>query len=179
MTKRYSPEVRERAIRLVLERLDEFESPYAAARAIGPLVDVHYETLRVWVKKALAQGAPPTGKAGAGLSGAEREEPARLRKGVRDLEQANEILKAASALFCAGTRPATPLIVGFIDEYRQVFGVESICRALTAQGIQIAPGIYRKARRRPPSARDIADADVENVLRDLVGRPSRCMAAGK
>ncbi|WP_280276582.1 transposase [Nocardia wallacei] len=97
MTKRYPPEVREKAVRLVLERLDEFESPYAAARAIGPLVDVHYETLRVWVKKALAQGAPPAGKAGAGLSAAEREELARLRKEVRDLKQANEILKAASA----------------------------------------------------------------------------------
>lgn len=57
MSKRYPPEVREKAVRLVLERLDEFESPYAAAKAIGPLVDVHYETLRVWMKKALAQGS--------------------------------------------------------------------------------------------------------------------------
>ncbi|MGX1810884.1 IS3 family transposase [Nocardia sp. NPDC055321] len=170
MTKRYPPEVREKAVRLVLERLDEFESPYAAARAIGPLVDVHYETLRVWVKKALAQGAPPVGKAGAGLSVAEREELARLRKEVRDLKQANDILKAASAFFRAGTRPATPLIVGFIDEYRRVFGVESICRALVAHGIQIAPRTYRKARRRPASARDIADAHVENALRDLTGQ---------
>lgn len=88
MSKRYPPEVREKAVRLVLERLDEFESPYAAARAIGPLVDVHYETLRVWVKKALAQGAPPGGKGGAGLSAAEREELARQRKEVRDLKQA-------------------------------------------------------------------------------------------
>ncbi|WP_280359174.1 IS3 family transposase [Nocardia otitidiscaviarum] len=171
MTRRYPPEVREKAVRLVLERLDEFESPYAAARAIGPLVDVHYETLRVWVKKALAQGAAPTGRAGAGLSAAEREELARLRKEVRDLQQANDILKAASAFFRAGTRPATPLIVGFIDEYRQVFGVESICRALTAHGIQIAPRTYRKARRRPASARDIANAHVENTLRDLAGQP--------
>lgn len=136
MTKRYPPEVREKAVRLVLERLDEFESPYAAAKAIGPLVDVHYETLRVWVKKALAQGAP------SGLG-----------------------------FFRAGTRPATPLIVGFIDEYRQVFGVESICRALSVHGIQIAPRTYRKARRRPASARDIADAHVENALHDLAGRP--------
>ncbi len=105
MTKRYPSEVREKAVRLVLERLDEFESPYAAARAIGPLVDVHYETLRVWVKKALAQGAPTVGKAGAGLSAAEREELARLRKEVRDLKQANEILKAASAFFARELDP--------------------------------------------------------------------------
>ncbi|MEV6432974.1 IS3 family transposase [Nocardia sp. NPDC051463] len=63
------------------------------------------------------------------------------------------------------------MIVGFIDEYRQVYGVESVCRALSAHGIQIAPRTYRKARRRPPSARDIADAHVENALRDLAGQP--------
>lgn len=104
------------------------------------------------------------------MSAGECEELARLRKEVRDLEQANEILKAASAFF-ARTRPATPLIVGFIDEYRQVFGVESICRALAAHGIQIAPRTYRKARRRQASTRDITDAHVENALRDPTGRP--------
>ncbi|WP_454199307.1 IS3 family transposase [Nocardia sp. Marseille-Q1738] len=65
------------------------------------------------------------------------------------------------------------MIVGFIDEYRRVYGVESICRALRAHGVQIAPRTYRKARRRPPSARDIADAHVENALRDLEGRPEQ------
>ncbi|WP_036568299.1 IS3 family transposase, partial [Nocardia sp. BMG51109] len=63
------------------------------------------------------------------------------------------------------------MIVGFIDEYRKVYGVESICRALCAHGVQIAPRTYRKARRRPPSARDVADAHVENALRDLAGTP--------
>jgi putative transposase len=62
------------------------------------------------------------------------------------------------------------VIVGFIDAYRQIFGVESICRALSTHGIQIAPRTYRKARRRP-SARDVADASVENALRDLRGTP--------
>lgn len=105
MSKRYPPEVREKAVRLVLERLNEFESPYAAARAIGPLVDVHYETLRVWVKKALAQGGRPSEPGGSGLSSAERDELARLRKEVRDLKQANEILKAASAFFARELDP--------------------------------------------------------------------------
>ncbi|QBS46345.1 IS3 family transposase [Nocardia sp. CS682] len=173
MSKRYPPEVREKAVRLVLERLDEFESPYAAAKAIGPLVHVHYETLRVWVKKALAQGSRPVCKGSAELSTVERDELTKLRKEVRDLKQANEILKLASGFLRAGTRPATPLIVGFIDQYRQVYGVESICRALAAHGIQIAPRTYRKARRRPPSARDIADAHVKNALRDLAGQPEQ------
>jgi putative transposase len=50
------------------------------------------------------------------------------------------------------------LIVGFIDEYRQVYGVELIWRALTEHGVQIAPRTYRKAHPWPPSDRDIADA---------------------
>jgi hypothetical protein len=63
------------------------------------------------------------------------------------------------------------LIVGFIDEYRQVYGVESICRALSAHGVQIAPKPCRKARHRPASARDVTDTQVENTLRDLQNTP--------
>ncbi|MFC9872650.1 transposase [Nocardia salmonicida] len=105
MPKRYPPEVREKAVRLVLERLDEFESPYAAARTIGPLVGVHYETLRVWVKKAMAEGSRPGKESAGGLAAAEREELAKLRKEVRDLKQANAILKLASAFFARELDP--------------------------------------------------------------------------
>ncbi|MEU6646736.1 hypothetical protein ABZ863_29915 [Saccharomonospora sp. NPDC046836] len=105
MSKRYPPEVREKAVRLVLERLDEFESPYAAAKAIGPLVDVYHELLRLWVKRALAEGSQSGGKGGPGLSAGERDELRRLRKEVRDLKQANEILKLASAFFARELDP--------------------------------------------------------------------------
>ncbi|WP_370942393.1 IS3 family transposase [Amycolatopsis sp. cg5] len=170
MPKRYPPEVREKAVRLALDRLDEYGSAYAAAHAIGPMVDVHPETLRVWIVKALQQDTPPVAAAGE-LATAERAELDRLRKENKELKQANDILKLASAFFRAGTRPATPLIVGFIDEYRQVHGVESICRVLSTHGIQIAPRTYRKARRRPPSQRDIADAYLTNALRDAQDTP--------
>ncbi|MCP2200376.1 transposase [Lentzea flava] len=105
MSKRYPPEVREKAVRLALERLDEFESPYAAARTIGLMVDVHYETLRVWIKKALAEGSRPAAQPPQGLPPAEREELLRLRKEVRDRKQANEILKLASAFFARELDP--------------------------------------------------------------------------
>jgi transposase len=59
MAKRYPPEVREKAVRLALDRLDEYVSAYAAAHVIGPMVDVHSETLRVWIVKALQQDTPP------------------------------------------------------------------------------------------------------------------------
>ncbi|MGY1948307.1 IS3 family transposase [Nocardia asiatica] len=48
-----------------------------------------------------------------------------------------------------------------------------MCRALSAHGVQIAPRTYRKARRRPASARDVADAAVENTLRGLDGAPEQ------
>lgn len=54
-SKRYPHEVREKAVRLALDHLDENGSAYAAAHAIGPMVDVHPETLRVWIVKALKQ----------------------------------------------------------------------------------------------------------------------------
>ncbi|MBF6195507.1 hypothetical protein U3653_25660 [Nocardia sp. CDC186] len=85
MSKRYPPEVREKAVRLALERLDEYGTPYAAAQALVPLVDAHFETLRIWVKKALAEGPRPGGQPGPGLSSAERKELAKLRREVRNI----------------------------------------------------------------------------------------------
>jgi transposase len=63
MSKRYPPEVREKAVRLALDHLDEYGSAYAAAHTIGPMVDVHPETLRVWIVKALKQ-QPAAGRTG-------------------------------------------------------------------------------------------------------------------
>lgn len=99
MSKRYPLEVREKATRLALDRLDEYGLAYAVAHVVGPMVDVHPETLRVWIVKALkeqfAQGEPAVG----GLAAVERTELDRLRKENRELKQANEILKLASAFF--------------------------------------------------------------------------------
>jgi transposase len=55
MSKRNPAEVREKAVRLALDHLDEYGSACAAAHAIGPMVDVHPETLRVWIVKAFKQ----------------------------------------------------------------------------------------------------------------------------
>ncbi len=49
MPKRYPPEVREKAVRLALDHLDEYGSAYAAAHEIGPRVDVHPETVQTQV----------------------------------------------------------------------------------------------------------------------------------
>ena len=87
--RKYSEELRERATRLALES----GRPIArGARDLG----VHKEALRTWVRQAKADTADSTP---AVLCGAEREELVRLRGEVRELRQANEILKAASVYF--------------------------------------------------------------------------------
>jgi transposase len=106
MSKRYPPEVREKALRLALDHLDEYPSAYAAAHAIGPMVDVHPETLRVWILKAKAGDAGAAGRpAPTPVASIEREELERLRRENRDLKQANEILKLASAFFARELDP--------------------------------------------------------------------------
>ena len=55
MSRRYPPEVRQKAVRLALDHLDEYPSAYAAAHAISPMVDVQPETLRVWIAESEGQ----------------------------------------------------------------------------------------------------------------------------
>jgi len=94
MAKRYPAEQRARATRMALDRLSEYPSAWAAAQELGPKLGVGSETLRKWIIQALADvGERP------GPTTAEREEIRRLRAEVRDLQEANEILKAATVFF--------------------------------------------------------------------------------
>ena len=96
MPKQYPTEVRQRAVRLVLEHRDEYDTEYAAIRSIGARCNVGTETLRKWLRQAeIDAGQRP------GVSSEESAELRRLRAEVRELRRANEILKAASAFFAA------------------------------------------------------------------------------
>jgi transposase len=91
---RYSPEVRERAVRLVFEHRDEYDSEWAAIRSIADKFGCSAETLRNWVRKAERDsGLRP------GLSSVQADELKELRLEVRELRRANEILRKASAYF--------------------------------------------------------------------------------
>jgi transposase len=91
---RYSAEVRERAVRMVLEHTREHESEWAATKSIASKLGCSPETLRKWVRQAERdQGRRP------GLTTEERERLKELEREVRELRRANEILRKASAYF--------------------------------------------------------------------------------
>src|SRR3954454_21005854 len=94
MSKHYPVEQRERAVKMVLDHLDEYRSVYAACQAIGPKVGVGAESLRRWVLQAQVDGAQRPG-----ATTAEQQRIKDLEREVRDLKEANEILKAASIFF--------------------------------------------------------------------------------
>ncbi len=91
---RYSPEVRERAIRMVLEHQEEYDSEWAAIESIAAKIGCTAETLRKWVRQAERD----TGRR-PGLSTDEKQRVKDLEREVRELRRANEILRKASAYF--------------------------------------------------------------------------------
>ena len=94
MPSKYDPEVKTKAVRLVREHRDEYETEWAAMRAISTRLGMSAETLRKWVRQAEVDD----GQA-AGVSTRESQELRELRKKNRELEQTVEILKAATSFF--------------------------------------------------------------------------------
>jgi len=91
---KYSPEVRERAVRMVREHQEEHESQWAAIRSMAEKLGCTSETLRRWVRQAERDaGVRP------GLTTDERQRLKQLEREVVELKRANEILRKASAYF--------------------------------------------------------------------------------
>ena len=101
---RYSPETRERAVRMVLENQGHYADRSAAIRAIAPKIGCSRETLRRWmVREEIDRGHRD------GVTSRERARIKELEREVRELRQANETLKKASAYFAQAEldRPLT------------------------------------------------------------------------
>jgi transposase len=93
-SKPFAPEVRERAVRLVLEHQGEYETQWAAIRSIAEKIGCSAEALRTWVRRAERD----TGRR-PGLTTDEQARLKALEREVRELRRANEILRKASAYF--------------------------------------------------------------------------------
>ncbi|WP_321813157.1 MULTISPECIES: IS3 family transposase [unclassified Paraburkholderia] len=143
---KFSPEVRERAVRLVRQQRSEHPSMWAAIESIAPMIGCTPQTLHEWVKREqIEQGERD------GVTTDERERLKALEREVKELRRANEILKVASAFFGpGGARPPFQVLKAFVDQHRDTFGVEPIWKVL-----QIAPSGYRRhaAQLRDPSRR--------------------------
>ena len=95
-SKPFSPEVRERAVRLVREHQGEYPTQWAAITSIASKIGCSAETLRGWVRRAERD----TGQR-AGLTTDERAQLKALERENRELKRANESLRKASAFFAA------------------------------------------------------------------------------
>jgi len=100
---KFSPEVRERAVRLVREARGEHPSEWAAICAIAAKLGCTAETLRKWVRAAERDGGKRPGP-----TTDERQRIKDLEREVRDLRRANEILRKASAYFAAAELDRRP-----------------------------------------------------------------------
>ena len=100
---RYPAEIKERAVRLVLEHAAEYPSQWATITSIATKCGMTPETLRKWVRRAeIDDGARP------GLTTDERKRLKELERDNRELRRANEILKTAAVFFARELDPRPP-----------------------------------------------------------------------
>ena len=91
-SKKFSPEVKERAVRMVQEHRGEYPSLWAAIESIAPKIGCVPQTLNEWIRKYEVDSGLRDG-----VSSEERERTKALEREVKELRRANEILKLASA----------------------------------------------------------------------------------
>jgi len=91
---KFSPEVRERAVRMVHEHRGEYPSLWAAIESIAPKIGCVPQTLNEWIKRAEVNASVREG-----VTTSEAQRVKDLEREVRELRRANEILKLASAFF--------------------------------------------------------------------------------
>ncbi len=93
-SKKFSPEVRERAVRLVQEHRGEYPSLWTAVESIAPKIGCVPQTLLAWVKRTEIDGGVRPG-----VTTAEMQRIKELERENKELRRANEILRTASAFF--------------------------------------------------------------------------------
>jgi transposase len=101
--RRYPPELRERAVRMVLETIEQTGERFGVITRVARRLGIGSESLRTWVRQAEVDGGRRPG-----VTSEERRRVAELERDNRELRRANEILKAASAFFARELDPRPP-----------------------------------------------------------------------
>jgi transposase len=135
---KFSPEVRERAVRMVFEHRGEYSSLWATIESIAPKIGCVPQTLHDWVRKHEIDVGMRDG-----VTSTERDRVKALEREVRELRKANEILRLASAFFAQASstadsnperfhRPASGYLRGRADLQGvagRPVGLSTLCRA--------------------------------------------------
>ena len=155
-SKRYPPELKERAVRMVQELRQQDPGDKAVISRVARQLGVGDESLRAWVKQAeIDAGKRP------GLTTDEQAELKRAAQGEHGAAPLQRHLAGGRDFLRGGARPPRKEVVAFIDAHRDKetdgrrWGVEPICAEL-----QVAPSTYYDAKSRPPSARAVRDAEL-------------------
>jgi transposase len=101
--RRYPPELRERAVRMVLETIEQTGERFGVITRVARQLGIGSESLRTWVRQAEVDGGRRPG-----LTTAEQQRIAELERENRELRRANEILKAAASFFARELDPRPP-----------------------------------------------------------------------
>ena len=101
--RRYPPELRERAVRMVLETIEQTGERFGVITRVARQLGIGTESLRGWVRQAEVDGGRRPG-----MTTAEQQRITELEREVRELRRANDILKAASAFFARELDPRLP-----------------------------------------------------------------------
>lgn len=121
---RYSPELREHAVRILLEQRDNYASDNAAVKSIAPKIGCSPDTLRAWLRQH------------------ERQRLKELERENRELRRSNDILRQASAYFAkAEFGPPLEKVMPLLDSLRSEHWVGPVCHELN-----IAPSTYYRYR---------------------------------
>ena len=101
--KRYPPELRERAVRMVFETIQQTGKRFGVITRVAGQLGIGSESLRSWVRQAEVDGGQRPG-----VHTAEQQCIAELEREVRELRRANQILKAAASFFARELDPRLP-----------------------------------------------------------------------